>query len=387
MLLDIALKNLWRRRLRSTLTILGVAVAVQLYITMSGIMSWYNGDMQRQLGAFAGRIYIQQRMETAGSGQDFPSLSSSLTAETAEGILQLAGVDRSASSAALFAALSLSSSPNANPPLLAVGLEMDHEASLLGSLEPQAGALVLSDSHSAILGSQAASHYRVEGSDRPLQPGQTFELRGETFTVVGVLKPAAQLFNGLLVIPLDTARCLFNRPDSVSAVILTTTSVENVPQIKQEIALQYPKLEASSQDDLIKNADDILANQRKFFGFINNTVILIAVVAIMVVVFIAVMEQRKDIGTLRAIGARRWRIFTLVAGEALLLSLFGAILALPLSWIMSKAVLAQVTRQTMYTTETWLTILGLSVAIGILAALLPAWLAVRVDPLEALRYE
>jgi hypothetical protein len=46
---DIALKNLQQRRLRAGLTILGVATAVQLYLTMSGIMRWYDQDLQAQL--------------------------------------------------------------------------------------------------------------------------------------------------------------------------------------------------------------------------------------------------------------------------------------------------------------------------------------------------
>jgi putative ABC transport system permease protein len=387
MLLDLALKSLWRRRLRSLLTILGVAVAIQLYITMSGIMSWYNGDMEKQLSAFAGRVYVQQRMETAGGGEDFPSTSSSLASDTAASILQLEGADRSASSAALFSALSISGAPNSPPTLMAVGLETGHEASFLGGVEAESGELTLSDAHSAILGSMAAGHYQTDGSGNALTPGQTFQLRGQTFTVAGVLKPGSQLFNGLVVIPLATAQDLFNRPDTVSAVILTATSIDNTEKLKQEIADQFPALQSSSQDDLLKNADEMLANQRMFFGLINDSVILVAVVAIMVVVFIAVMEQRKEIGTLRAIGARRWRIFTLVAGEALLLSLLGAILALPLSLLMAKTVLVQVTGTFSNTYSTWLSSMGIAVIVGLLAALLPAWLAVRVNPLEALRDE
>jgi hypothetical protein len=60
MLLDLALKTLWRRKLRSILTILGVASAIQLYLMSNNIMATYDQDIQRQVNAFAGKIYIQQ---------------------------------------------------------------------------------------------------------------------------------------------------------------------------------------------------------------------------------------------------------------------------------------------------------------------------------------
>jgi ABC-type antimicrobial peptide transport system permease subunit len=78
-------------------------------------------------------------------------------------------------------------------------------------------------------------------------------------------------------------------------------------------------------------------------------------------------------------------ILSLVVGESLTLSLIGAFIALPLSafaslvlwhWTVSTAIVL-----------VWARILGISVALGVLASLLPAWQAVRVDPLEALRYE
>src|SRR5512135_592279 len=97
MLWDIAIKNLWRRKLRTLLTIIGVATAVQLYLTMSGWMNIYEKDLQNQLNAFAGRVFVQQPMEASAGGADFPSFSSSLDAETAAAVLALPGVDRGSS--------------------------------------------------------------------------------------------------------------------------------------------------------------------------------------------------------------------------------------------------------------------------------------------------
>ena len=126
---------------------------------------------------------------------------------------------------------------------------------------------------------------------------------------------------------------------------------------------------------------------RSFMGMIENSIIVVAVLVVMIVVIVSVMEQRREIGTLRAVGARRWRIFAMVAGQSILLSLLGAVLALPIAvffvrWGMSEfftsvSGILRIWGQTMIT----------AVTVGSVASLLPAWQAVRVDPLESLRYE
>jgi putative ABC transport system permease protein len=99
----------------------------------------------------------------------------------------------------------------------------------------------------------------------------------------------------------------------------------------------------------------------------------------------AVMERRREIGTLRAIGARRRVIFSMVVGESLMLSLVGVILAMPLTAFANNLFFGYFLSTEVF--MSWLKSFWVAILIGILAALLPAWQAVRVDPLEALRYE
>jgi putative ABC transport system permease protein len=395
MLWDIAMKNLWRRKLRTLLTIIGVATAVQLYLTMNGWMNIYERDLKHQLNAFAGRVFVQQPMETSSGGADFPSFSSSLEAQTATAVLSMDGVNRKTSSAVLFIPLARASSPNMPPAALAVGIEPGHEVAYLGSFEMESGKTTLTDANSVILGRGAASRYQPEGSNKTVQPGQVIQIQGHTFTVVGVLKPAAVLFDNSVVMALTTAQKLFHRSDTVSAVIASTATARDAKAVQEAVGTQYPELQALSQDDIAKNADAVLVGQRSFFSLIDSTVIAVAVVVVTIVVVVAVMEQRKEIGTLRAIGARRWRIFSMVVGESMTLSLLGAMVALPFSvlvqWALEFLNNGNASNASDLFTidlfQSWLGTIAIAIVIGVLASLLPAWQAVRVDPLEALRYE
>jgi putative ABC transport system permease protein len=387
MLIDIACKTLWRRKLRSLLTILGVAAAIQLYLMMTAILSFYDSDIQKQVAAFAGKVFVQRPMQAVGAGEDFPSMNSSIASDAAGEILSLDGINREESSAVLFIPLVADMRPNMPPSYFIVGVEPGHEKAFLGNLGLQSGELDLSAERGVVLGANAANHYRPAGGDSPAKPGDTIRVMDQDFTVAGVLEWASALYNGTVILPLATAQDLFNRPQTVSAVILTPLRVDAVEGIQTSIRAAYPNLQASDQKDIAKNAVAMMVMQRTFFGMISNSAILSTVMVVMIVVLIAVMEQRKDIGTLRAMGSRKRRIFGMVLSESLLLTLCGGLTSLPLSVVFNGILNYGLFLNWADTIQLWLTTLGLCLLIGVLASLLPAWQATRVDPLSALQME
>jgi putative ABC transport system permease protein len=393
MLWDVALRNLWQRRLRSALTILGVAVAVQLYLMIASVEGGYEQDLEEQLNALAGKVYVQQSPANEVGEEDFPSLNSSIPAPVASELLALDGLDRASSSAAIFASLSPSVLPGKPPTVLVVGIEPEHEAAFLGNFKVETGQETLTDPYSVILGRGAAEYYRPEGSGTPVGPDQTIEIGDQSFTVVGVLGPAPLLFNGAVLMPLATAQDLLARSDTVSAVILTAASVEETPALKAAVQARFPNLRASSRDEVAGSAQEMLDGAKNFFSEINNTIIAVVTVVIAIVMFVAVMEQRREIGTLRAIGARRRAILSLVVSEALTLCFIGAVLALPMWALVYLVFLSDLFTTVVFIVSTelvlsnWVGMLAITLVAGAVASLWPAWQAVRVDPLEALRYE
>jgi putative ABC transport system permease protein len=387
MLLDLALKTLWRRKLRSLLTILGVASAIQLYLMSNNIMATYDQDIRRQVNAFAGKIYIQQTVQDVGAGGDFPSMDSSIEASTAAAMHAVGGIDPAASSAVLFIPLASSPRPNMPPIYMVVGITPGHEGAYLGNVAVASGSAKLADSHSVILGPSAAWHYRPEGADQSVSVGGRVSISGVEFTVAAILASSSSLYNGAVIMPLATAQDLFNRSETVSAVILTATKLENLAAVKKDVQNQYPNLQVFNSEDLTQNANQILSQQRMMFTMIKNSVILAVIMMVMIVVVVAVMEQRKDIGTLRAVGAGRGRILGYIGGQAVLLSLMGGIVALPVSTLVNTYLNFGLVFTPEEIVVQWMTIVGGCVLIGLVAALLPAWQAVRVNPLEALQSE
>ncbi len=187
-----------------------------------------------------------------------------------------------------------------------------------------------------------------------------------------------------ILLPLDYAQSLFRQPDSVSAVLLTASSVGEVETVADTVNTRFPKLETMSQKEMASNMDDMLAGMRTFFWGINAVAILVAVVVVLVVMFMAVSERTREIGTLRAIGARKRTVLGLIVQESFVLSLLGGVLGVPLGYLMNvvmyKGVIAIEAAEIPQ---------GIVVAIiaGIIGGIYPAWRATRVNPIQALRYE
>ncbi|MEJ2549411.1 MAG: ABC transporter permease [Anaerolineales bacterium] len=382
----LSIRNIRQRWVRSLLTILGVAVSVQIYLAMTTMMSSAENDLQDQLEALAGKVFVQRSMTSESVVEDFPSPSSSINVGVAEELLAMPGVDVARSSAILYVPLTKPPAPGAPPPTRALGIEPGHEIAFLGSLKIAAGAGTLQDPQSVILGQGAAAYYGQEAGHR-VEIGETIHVLGEFFTVVGLLDRAPAVHDGMVMMELATAQRLFDRPSSVSAVILAAQNVDEVARIKTQVEGHYPELAAASPADVEENVRAMYASVYSLADMVDGVAILVAFLFVMIVMIIAVMERRRDIGVLRAIGASRATVFGMIASEALLLSVLGALLAGPLwAFIRVFVEIGTVSAADVILTK-WLNISLLAILTGLGASLLPAWKAVQVDPLEALRYE
>jgi len=384
---DVALRSLKHRAARSALTVLGVALAGQLYITLAGTLAAYEEDLDRQLQAMGGRIVVQQPMARPGENEGFPSFSSSMPASTAEALLSSPGLDRPFSSAVLFLPLARPTLPDGPPAALLVGIEPGHEAAFLGGVTVGAGQPSLSSENSVILGEEAAGYYAAQAGSASLAIGQSLRLVGQEFTVTGLLEPASWLYDGAVLMPLSTAQSLFSLPTAVSGVMLSVDPAADIAEVQHAIQAQFPDLQIRAAGDLIEDVSRIINTYRIFFRGINSMVLSGVAIILAVVLLIAVSEQRREIATLRALGATRWNVLAHVVVQASLLTLAGMVIAWPIWWMVSLTLLRDFLVTFDLAFPRWVEVLALGLVVAALAAAAPAWRAVRVDPIEVLRDE
>ncbi len=382
---QMVIRNIWQRRLRSLLTILGIAVAVQVNLTVNGVISGYEADIKGQMSALAGRVFVQRPTRDGSGMEEFPSAASSITHDLADALLNLEGIDASASSAILYIPLASPPMTGLPPAVSAVGIEPGHETAFLGDLVIADGLGELQEAHSVILGQDAAAHYGP-AADQSVKPGGSIELLGQRFTVAGILESAPGLFDGMVMMDLDTAQVLFERPGSVSAVILSVADAEIVDTVRTAAEAMDPRLQTGSQEEITEAALEMMSITADYTGMINSVVVVVVFLFVTIVMIVAVMERRRDIGVLRAIGAPRRTIFGIVVSESLVLSVSGVLLAWPIWGLIGAIFVGDFISPGDVIISAWLDMGMLAIVVGVGASLIPAWRAVQVDPLEAMQY-
>lgn len=368
-MLDMALRNMWQRKTRSLLTILAIGLAVMLYIYMSMIMRFYDQDLQRQLTSISGKVIVSGQSE-AGNG--FPTAASVIPVADAEAVLRHDSVDASRSTPVLLQPLVNNPAPNMPPLIQAVGLLPGREPAYVGDFRVEGGAR-LTGPDDAILGAKAAEHYQKKVNDQLV-------IQDHTFRVVGVIEESHELLDNAVIMPLATAQATFVRPGVVSLVYVTASSPGQVEQLATAIQHANSKLQAVTPGGMSRSVEKAMSAQRAFFAGVNGTIVAVSLILITIVMIMAVAERKKEIGTLKALGAGAWTILGTIAAEALLLSLLGGLLAIPVSWLRLND------KSQMDFALAFQTVL-LTAVVGVAAAVWPAVTAIRVDPLESLRHE
>lgn len=400
-MLTIGLRHLLARKLRALLTIGGFGVCVNLYIVVTTVMRFITTDLDLQVQRFAGLLMVQSRSEAGMAGVEWPPISSALPRAEAEAMLRLPGVDRAASSPVTFVALAPPPFPTAPPEALLVGVEPGREAAFLGDVPALLGAIRFDPAGPAdpvILGVLSARHLAPAASETvdiptPIGPiplaavGSRVTIRGRTFEVRGIVEPETnQLLRSCVVVPLDAAQALAGRDGTVSAVLITPEKTGDVAPLQARIERDYPHLMVINDKALARNAGQLLQRITQLFNVVRLTAIAVAALLITIVMFVSVLERTKELGTLRAIGAPARAVFAMVLAEALVIATAGALLGVPLSRVVIERALGP-DAAGIRDVRIEAAAVALLTSLGLIAALIPAYRAVRVDPIVALRYE
>ncbi len=224
----------------------------------------------------------------------------------------------------------------------------------------------------------------------------------KTFTVRGLLEPegAARAYGGALAImDIDGARVTFgkeNKLDRVDIVPEPNVPVETVrTNLEARLGTGYSIDRPESQS---AQTEKLLQTYQLILTFFSSLALLVGLFLVMNSISVAIAERRKEIGTLRALGATKGSMVILFVTETVIVGFFGSILGCILGKILAHLLSNQVSTSLAAQMQTRVTlnhlafpmsqILG-TIALGtgasIIAALIPATKAALIHPLEAMK--
>ena len=233
-----------------------------------------------------------------------------------------------------------------------------------------------------ILGSVAAESYNV-GVGGSILIGET------AYRVVGIYETGEAFEDGGAVFRLVDAQILMGMKHKVSVYYIQIKDPSLADRLLTRVERKYPDLLISTAENMA-NESSITDLIKIMVRVVGGLAIIIGGVAMTNAQLMAVFERTREIGVLRAVGWRRSRVMMMILGESVLIGFLGGVVGTGLAWLMlatNKEALSAFGATTEISPELLLQALVMVFFLGILGGLYPAFRASRLQPVEALRYE
>ncbi len=232
--------------------------------------------------------------------------------------------------------------------------------------------------------------------------GSTIRIKNLPFKVIGVLAELGSSGHGsrdnTAMIPYTTLMKKLERRDTISYLSLSAHSREDVKRL-EKVATGFLNARYNIEDPdnggfgafNQAEASDAAAQSTKIFsmllGGIASISLVVGGIGIMNIMLVSVNERTREIGIRMAVGARGRDIMSQFLVEAMALSLLGGALGVLLGFGLSHLIASFAGWPPIVTAESVLISFGTSAGIGVFFGFYPAFLASRLDPIQALRHE
>jgi putative ABC transport system permease protein len=364
----LVLRNLFRQRMRTLLTVLGISIGITTVVALGAVTSGLKstmGELVRGGGAdfMVAQAGASDLTFSVVSERDVAALAARPDVARATGVLiEVADV-------------------GSNPYFLILGYD---RAGLAAERLPLLSGRLLGAPDEVLLGAGAAAALSAG-------PGDEVELERRTFRVVGTYRTGEKLRDSGAIAPLDTLQELASREDVVTAAFVAVAPGREPSSVAARIERDFPALAAIESVDDYAEVDQGVQIMDALTLAISLLAVGIGAIGVMNTMIMSVYERTRELGVLRAIGWRGSRILRLIAAESLFLCVLASGVGVAVGVAASRAVLlvpaVSAFLDPRYPLSIFLRALGVGVAVALAGAVYPAVRAIRLSPMEALRYE
>jgi putative ABC transport system permease protein len=232
--------------------------------------------------------------------------------------------------------------------------------------------------------------------------GKQVTIASRTGTIVGVMKKQGQSliggwdFDNIIIVPFNFCRQVVDERNAGRFLLVKGKEGVNVTDLKDElkgIMRSVRKLRPTEEDNFALN--DVTASSQSLdalFGSLNIGGLVIGGFSLIVglfgianIMFVTVKERTSQIGLKKAVGAQKSYILTEFLLESSFLCIIGGLIGLLLVFLITVALSSILPFQVFLSPGIVALALGISISVGLLAGIIPAWNAAKMDPVVAIR--
>ena len=395
-ILSFVIRNLRRRKLRNWLTIAGIVVGVIAIVSLISLSEGLKSAITDEFNSLGSqKITITSKYQSFGGERS----SQGLVEEDIKTIQKITDVDYATGSLNGY----LETRYNQNKQMLSyVSYEPKYFENMLkqGNLELFKGNFITSDkSKDLIVG---YNFYDLEESKdifgKTLDLGKKVKVAGTDYTVIGILKKTGDGRKDTVIYMSNENLKEITKNDTFDVIYAINKEGKDIEETAERIKDRLER-KRGSQDVFVTSPIQEAKNREETLGMVSIVIIGIACISLLVggigilnSMYTSVFERKKEIGILKAVGAKRRDILLIFLLESGIIGLIGGTIGVILGFglallVKLGAAQAGITISILISFNIVILALGFSFLIGIISGMIPAYLASSQEPVDALREE
>jgi putative ABC transport system permease protein len=412
--LELAWNILVHSKLRSWLTIIGIIIGIAAVVAIVSISQGAQKELTARFGTLGADIITISPGHSKAGGFRGPgeSSGSSSTSEqknlTSKDILSLKSIPNIKFIMGTVSATGTLGYLGETGDVSITGVDISVWKDVTTDELNSGRYLTNGDSFSVVLGYNRANSF----FKKQVQLNRQITIEGKIFKVVGILAEGSN--SNAVIIPLETARSILEdigdkklnsitvKVNDVNLVNETSTNIEKKLMLSRGILQDKDKdFSVSSSLQLQQNISSTLNTMAIFLGAIAAISLIVGAIGISNTMFTAVLEKTKEIGVMKAIGAKNIDILMIFLFNSAMIGLVGGIGGVMLGSVASGYIsiltsgsssgpgggFSRMFSSSTITPQLLISAFLFSIIVGMIAGAIPAYRASKLKPVDALRYE
>lgn len=398
----LAFKNLKHRGIRSWLTLLGIFIGVAAVVSLIMLGNGLKAGINSQFGVSSTEVITVQAGGLNSYGPPGSGVANKLTKDDADAIEKLSTIDVAIGRNIETFKIEFNDKTEFTPGFgLAEGEKKKWDYEMQG-LSIEKGKLLNDNDNKKVLLGNNYMYKDKSGFDKEIETRDRLIINNKSFRVIGILeKKGSFLLDNIIIINNNDLENLVNNNDSVDIISVKVknkdlmdkakTDIEKLMRDRRDVKKGEEDFEVSTPESSLESVNSILNAIQIFIIIIASISILVGSIGIINTMTTSVLERKKEIGIMKAIGATNNQIFFQFLIESGLMgligSLIGVIFGILIGYIGTLSINNFIGAETkpVFDFVFFISVLIGGFIIGSLSGIFPALNASKQNPVEVLR--